>query len=137
MIKLISPAQKKFFAEGGPDYAAAAKAHETLVGRTGAGADFTGWLELPRGIRDGEPPAILDAARLIRGRSKALVVIGIGGSYLGARGAIELLKPIPGKDDPRIFFVGNGLSADAVRHARPTRRHGLRRQRHLKVRHDA
>ena len=114
MIKVDLSGAEKFFAEGGPDYAAAAKAHETLVGRTGAGADFTGWLELPRRIRDGELPAILDAARLIRSRSKALVVIGIGGSYLGARGAIELLKPIPGKDDPRIFFVGNGLSADEL-----------------------
>ena len=114
MIKVDLSGAEKFFAEGGPDYATAAKAHETLVGRTGAGADFTGWLELPRRIRDGELPAILDAARLIRSRSKALVVIGIGGSYLGARGAIELLKPIPGKDDPRIFFVGNGLSADAL-----------------------
>ena len=114
MIKVDLSGAEKFFAEGGPDYAAAAKAHETLVGRTGAGADFTGWLELPQRIRDGELPAILDAARLIRSRSKALVVIGIGGSYLGARGAIELLKPIPGKDDPRIFFVGNGLSADAL-----------------------
>ena len=114
MIKVDLSGAEKFFAEGGPDYAAAAKAHEALVGRTGAGADFTGWLELPRRIRDGELPAILDAARLIRSRSKALVVIGIGGSYLGARGAIELLKPIPGKDDPRIFFVGNGLSADAL-----------------------
>ena len=114
MIKVDLSGAEKFFAEGGPDYAAAAKAHETLVGRTGAGADFTGWLELPRRIRDGELPAILDAARLIRSRSKALVVIGIGGSYLGARGATELLKPIPGKDDPRIFFVGNGLSADAL-----------------------
>ena len=114
MIKVDLSGAEKFFAEGGPDYAAAAKAHETLVGRTGAGADFTGWLELPRRIRDGELPAILDAARLIRSRSKALVVIGIGGSYLGARGAIEQLKPIPGKDDPRIFFVGNGLSADAL-----------------------
>ena len=114
MIKVDLSGAEKFFAEGGPDYAAAAKAHETLVGRTGAGADFTGWLELPQRIRYGELPAILDAARLIRSRSKALVVIGIGGSYLGARGAIELLKPIPGKDDPRIFFVGNGLSADAL-----------------------
>ena len=114
MIKVDLSGAEKFFAEGGPDYAAAAKAHETLVGRTGAGADFTGWLELPQRIRDGELPAILDAARLIRSRSKSLVVIGIGGSYLGARGAIELLKPIPGKDDPRIFFVGNGLSADAL-----------------------
>ena len=114
MIKVDLSGAEKFFAEGGPDYAAAAKAHETLVGRTGAGANFTGWLELPRRIRDGELPAILDAARRIRSRSKALVVIGIGGSYLGARGAIELLKPIPGKDDPRIFFGGNGLSADAL-----------------------
>ena len=114
MIKVDLSGAEKFFAKGGPDYAAAAKAHETLAGRTGAGADFTGWLELPQRIRDGELPAILDAARLIRSRSKALVVIGIGGSYLGARGAIELLKPIPGKDDPRIFFVGNGLSADAL-----------------------
>ena len=114
MIKVDLSGAEKFFAEGGPDYAAAAKAHDTLVGRTGAGADFTGWLELPQRIRDGELPAILDAARLIRSRSKALVVIGIGGSYLGARGAIELLKPIPGKDDPRVFFVGNGLSADAL-----------------------
>ena len=114
MIKVDLSGAEKFFAEGGPDYAAAAKAHETLTGRTGAGADFTGWLELPQRIRDGELPAILDAARLIRSRSKALVVIGIGGSYLGARGAIELLKPIPSKDDPRVFFVGNGLSADAL-----------------------
>ena len=114
MIKVDLSGAEKFFAEGGPDYAAAAKAHETLVGRTGEGADFTGWLELPQRIRDGELPAILDAAKLIRSRSKALVVIGIGGSYLGARGAIELLKPIPGKDDPRVFFVGNGLSADAL-----------------------
>ena len=114
MIKVDLSGAEKFFAEDGPDYAAAAKAHETLVGRTGAGADFTGWLELPQRIRDGELPAILNAAKLIRSRSKALVVIGIGGSYLGARGAIELLKPIPGKDDPRVFFVGNGLSADAL-----------------------
>ena len=114
MIKVDLSGAEKFFAEGGPDYAAAAKAHETLTGRTGAGADFTGWLELPQRIRDGELPAILDAARLIRSRSKALVVIGIGGSYLGARGAIELLKPIPGPNDPKIFFVGNGISADAL-----------------------
>ena len=114
MIKVDLSGVEKFFAEGGPDFAKAAEAHETLTSRSGAGAEFTGWLELPRRIRDGELPAILDAARLIRSRSKALVVIGIGGSYLGARGAIELLKPIPGKDDPRVFFVGNGLSPDAL-----------------------
>ena len=42
------------------------------------------------------------------------MVIGIGGSYLGARGAIELLKPVPGPKDPKVFFVGNTLSADAL-----------------------
>ena len=81
---------------------------------TGLGADFTGWFELPQRIKDTELPAILEAAKTIRSRSKALVVIGIGGSYLGARGAIELLKPIPGENDPRVFFVGNGLSPDAL-----------------------
>ncbi|MBR2800600.1 MAG: glucose-6-phosphate isomerase, partial [Oscillospiraceae bacterium] len=56
---------------------------------------------------------IIAAADKIRSRSKALVVIGIDGSYLGARGAIELLRPVPGRGDPEVFFVGNGLSANA------------------------
>ena len=86
----------------------------SLASGTGLGADFTGWLKLPQRIKDTELDRILEAAKRIRGRSTALVVIGIGGSYLGARGAIEMLRPIPCKDDPRVFFVGNGLSADAL-----------------------
>ena len=83
-----------------------------LEEKSGPGAEFTGWIELPMRMKKGELKPILAAAAKIRSRSKALVVVGIGGSYLGARGAIELLRPLPGKDDPRIFFVGNGLSAD-------------------------
>ena len=112
MIKVDLSGAEQFFESSGPDYAAAAAAHRTLEEKSGPGADFTGWLELPRRIKKGELKGILSAAAKIRGRSKALVVIGIGGSYLGARGAIELLRPLPGPDDPRIFFVGNGLSPD-------------------------
>ena len=114
MIKVDLSGASAFFEPAELDFAAAASAHRMLTEKSGAGSDFTGWLELPTRIRDGELKAILSAAQRIRSRSKALVVIGIGGSYLGARGAIELLRPVPSPDDPRIFFVGNGLSPDAL-----------------------
>ncbi len=114
MVKVDLSGAEKFFTGAGPDYALAALCHETLANKSGLGADFTGWVELPQRIKDTELARILAAAKRIRSRSKALVVIGIGGSYLGARGAIEMLRPIPGKDDPRVFFMGNGLSADAL-----------------------
>ena len=114
MVKVDLSGAEKFFTGAGPDYALAALCHETLAGKSGLGADFTGWIELPRRVKDTELARILAAAKLIRSRSKALVVIGIGGSYLGARGAIEMLRPVPGKDDPKVFFMGNGLSADAL-----------------------
>jgi glucose-6-phosphate isomerase len=112
MVKVDYSGAESFFRGSGPDYALAAQAHRIFADKTGAGADFTGWAELPRRIRDTELDAIVRTAALIRSRSKALVVIGIGGSYLGARGAIELLRPIPAAGDPKVFFVGNGLSAD-------------------------
>ena len=114
MVKVDLSGTSAFFDPAELDFAAAAAAHRTLADKTGAGREFTGWLELPQRIRNGELKAILSAAQRIRGRSKALVVIGIGGSYLGARGAIELLRPVPSEDDPKIFFVGNGLSPDAL-----------------------
>ena len=104
----------QFFTSAGPDYALAGLAHEKLLNKTGLGSEFTGWMELPQRIKDTELESIIAAAEKIRSRSRALVVVGIGGSYLGARGAIELLKPLPGKDDPQIFFVGNMLSADTL-----------------------
>ena len=114
MVKVDLSGTSAFFDPAELDFAAAAAAHRTLADKTGAGSEFTGWLELPQRIRNGELKAILSAAQRIRGRSKALVVIGIGGSYLGARGAIELPRPVPSEDDPKIFFVGNGLSPDAL-----------------------
>lgn len=114
MVKVDLSGVSAFFDPAELDFAAASMAHRELVDRTGAGSDFTGWMELPQRIKDTELKSILSAAQRIRSRSKALVVIGIGGSYLGARGAIELLRPVRGENDPKIFFIGNGLSPDAL-----------------------
>ena len=114
MVKVDLSGAAEFFTSAGPNYALARTAHEMLAEGSGLGADFTGWLQLPQRVKDTELDRIILAAEKIRARSKALVVIGIGGSYLGARGAIELLKPIPGEGDPRIFFVGNMLSTDTL-----------------------
>ena len=114
MVKVDLSGAANFFTSAGPDYALAGLAHQKLIDKSGLGAEFTGWLELPQRIKDTELDEIIAVADKIRSRSQALVVVGIGGSYLGARGAIELLKPIPGPGDPRIFFVGNMLSADTL-----------------------
>ncbi len=100
------------------DQARCAAAIETLVKGTGAGSDFTGWVNLPVDYDKEEFARIQKAAKKIQRDSKALVVIGIGGSYLGARAVIELLKS-PNYNDldkstPDIYFMGNGLSADAM-----------------------
>ena len=112
MVKVDLSGAEQFLPEGRIDYTLAAEAHKTLSEGTGAGADFTGWMAFPRYMKEHELDRIIAAAEKIRSRSKALVVIGIGGSYLGARGAIELLRPLPAEDDPQVFFVGNGLSSD-------------------------
>ena len=84
----------------------------------GLGGEFTGWVHLPRDYDKEEFSRIQAAAARIQSDSKALVVIGIGGSYLGARAVIELLKSpnynlLP-KSTPDIYFVGNGLSSDSL-----------------------
>ena len=85
----------------------------------GKGSDFIGWVTLPRDYDKDEYARILAAAKKIQGDSKALVVIGIGGSYLGARGVIECLCSLnynlKKKSTPNIYFIGNGLSSDALR----------------------
>jgi len=90
-------------------------AHTMLAERSGAGSDFLDWLDLP--VRDAteEIKRIQKAAKKIRSDSDACVVIGIGGSYLGPRAAIELLQGPnhnigKGKGNPQIFFAGNNLS---------------------------
>ena len=94
-------------------------AQEKLQKGSGAGGEFTGWVHLPRDYDKEEFARIQAAAAKIRGDSKALVVIGIGGSYLGARGVIDCLcSPnynLKKKDGPNVYFIGNGLSADALR----------------------
>ena len=94
------------------------RAHENLQNRVGAGSDFTGWVKLPENYDHEEFARIQAAAKKIQADSQALVVIGIGGSYLGARGVIDCLcSPnynLKKKSTPNIYFVGNGLSADAM-----------------------
>ena len=94
------------------------KAQEKLQNGSGAGGEFTGWVHLPRDYDKEEFARIQAAAAKIRKDSKALVVIGIGGSYLGARGVIDCLcSPnynLKKKDGPNVYFIGNGLSADAL-----------------------
>jgi len=92
-----------------------AQAHATLVDGTGSGNDFLGWQNLPTREPTEEILRIQSAARRIRNDSDVFVVIGIGGSYLGPRAAIELLQGPnhnvgKGKGDPQIYFAGNGLS---------------------------
>ena len=90
-------------------------AHATLMDGTGAGKEFRDWLKLPVQEPTEEMKRILKAAQRIRSDSDACVVVGIGGSYLGPRAAIELLQGPnrnigKGKGDPQIFFAGNSLS---------------------------
>ena len=93
-------------------------AHELLTSGTGPGADFLGWLRLPELYSRDEFSRIKKAAEKIKSDSDVLVVIGIGGSYLGSRAAIEFLKSpnynLKKKDTPEIYFAGCNLSAAAI-----------------------
>ena len=116
MVKLDLTGTQKF--APAPDTAACKAAIDTLVNGIGAGNDFTGWVDLPEHYDRAEFARIQAAAKKIQASSKALVVIGIGGSYLGARAVIELLKSpnynaLP-KDTPDIYFAGNGISGEAL-----------------------
>ncbi len=87
---------------------------KTLHEKTGQGNDFLGWLDLPTNYDKEEFERIKNAAAKIQKNSDVLIVIGIGGSYLGARAAIEFLKsPFYNnlkKDTPDIYFVGNNIN---------------------------
>jgi len=67
-------------------------AHDTLLSGTGKGSDFLGWLNLPDSARSPELDRVLACAKKIRSDSDVLLVIGIGGSYLGARASIEFIR---------------------------------------------
>lgn len=87
--------------------------HQTIHEGTGAGNDFLGWLDLPVDYDKEEFSRIQDAAQRVKQNSEVLVVIGIGGSYLGARAAIEMLTSSfrTNTEYPEIVFVGNHLSS--------------------------
>ena len=95
-----------------------AKAVKALSERSGAGNDYLGWIDLPVNYDKAEFAAIKKAAEKIKKSCDVFVVIGIGGSYLGARAAIEFIKsPLYNnikKDTPDIYFAGNGLSGTAL-----------------------
>lgn len=103
------------------DIAQNAKKH--LVNKTGAGSEFTGWVDLPINYDKEEFDRILKAADKIKENSEVFIVIGIGGSYLGARAAIEFLRHgfynNISKDErktPEIYFVGNNISSNYITH---------------------
>ena len=92
-----------------------AAAHMTLTDHCGEGSDFLGWMDLPTEEETDEIRRIRAAAERIRETSDVFVVIGIGGSYLGPRAAIELMQGCnhnigKGKGNPQIYYAGNGLS---------------------------
>lgn len=94
-----------------------ADAKELLVSREGAGNDFLGWIDLPVDYDKDEFARIKKAAEKIQSDSEVLVVIGIGGSYLGARAAIEFLRhgfynnlPKEVRKTPEIYYAGNSIS---------------------------
>src|SRR5699024_9934587 len=88
---------------------------------TGAGSDFRDWLTLPKDYDKEEFARIKAAAKKIQSDSAVLVVIGIGGSYLGAKMAVDFLNdtffnylPADKRNAPQVFFAGNSVSADYV-----------------------
>ena len=96
-------------------------AKEVLVSKTGAGNDFLGWIDLPVDYDKEEFARIKKAEAKIQSDSEVLLVIGIGGSYLGARAAIEFLQhnfynilPKDQRKTPEIYFVGNNLSSSYI-----------------------
>lgn len=115
-IKLINKYAEKFLSEKEINDAApkGVEALKTLHGKTGAGNDFLGWLTLPTDYDKEEFERIKNAAEYIKKNADILVVIGIGGSYLGARAVIEALKSpnynALAKDTPQIYFIGNTIS---------------------------
>ncbi|USK74665.1 glucose-6-phosphate isomerase [Peribacillus frigoritolerans] len=93
-------------------------AHHSLHEQTGAGNEYLGWLDLPANYDKEEFSRIKKAAAKIKEDSEVLLVIGIGGSYLGARAAVEMLQhsfyntlPSDKRKAPQILFVGNNISS--------------------------
>lgn len=101
----------------------AEQAKAELLSREGAGNDFLGWIDLPVDYDKEEFARIKKAAKRIQSDSEVLLVIGIGGSYLGARAAIEFLRhnfynmvSEEIRKTPEIYYVGNSISSTYLKH---------------------
>ncbi|MGS0973635.1 MAG: glucose-6-phosphate isomerase [Candidatus Izemoplasmataceae bacterium] len=89
------------------------EAHNTLHNQSGLGNEFLGWVDLPKDYDKEEFARVIKSAKLIREQSDVLLVIGIGGSYLGAKAAIEYLRKHFSKEkELEIIFVGHHISSD-------------------------
>lgn len=101
-----------------PDYDSALKALDTVLTGNGPGSDFLGWVNLPFDYDKKEYESIKACAEEIRNNADILVVIGVGGSYLGARAAIEFLRQPQYRElqghCPRILFTGNGINSEEM-----------------------
>lgn len=96
-------------------------AHDMIHNKTGAGSEFLGWVDLPENYDREEYARIKKSAEKIKSDSDVLLVIGIGGSYLGARAAIEMLNhsfynllPAEKRQAPQVIFVGNNVSSTYI-----------------------
>ena len=96
----------------------AVAAMDTLMSKTGEGNDFLGWIDLPTNYDKEEFDRIKKSAEYIKKNADVLIVIGIGGSYLGARAVIEAVKSynynLLAKDTPQIYFIGNSISPSSL-----------------------
>ena len=96
----------------------AVKAMDTLMSKTGEGNDFLGWIDLPTNYDKEEFDKIKKSAEYIKKNADVLIVIGIGGSYLGARAVVEAVKSynynLLAKDTPQIYFIGNSISPSSL-----------------------
>lgn len=114
-------------------------AHKLLADGKGPGNDFLGWLNLPTFEETDEMRRIRRAAERIRSDSDIFVVVGIGGSYLGPRAAIELVK---GQNhnlrsgDPQVFFAEQSFHSRVAGAVRAAGGQGFLHQHHFQVRHD-
>lgn len=98
------------------------EAHDALNNRTGLGRNMLGWMDIPNRVSDEEVSSIKEAASMIQKQSDVFVVIGIGGSYLGAQAVIDLfsdsfsnMKSLEERKHPEIIFAGNNLSGKYLR----------------------
>jgi len=115
MVKINAEGAISFLKQA-PDYEGAKKALSTLLSGTGAGNDYLGWVDLPFNYDRDEFSRIKACAERIKSSAEALVIIGIGGSYLGARAVIEaMLSPRYNeikRNGPKIYFLGNGINGE-------------------------